>query len=508
VRVLIARRTDGTAPAGAARLHFTVRDTGIGIRTDQMDGLFQIFHQLDTSPSRRQPGAGLGLALAKQLVDLMGGRIWVESEPGKGSAFQFELDLPFEPSAPASSNVLQRHPELTGRRLLVVDSGVACCGHLARYGETWGAAVQTAPSVSEARTLLERDAPFDVVVLNVPAQGGTALEMVRELRGTAEASRPPVVAVQPLGHQVTVSAESGIAAIVTKPIRPAVLLEVLVGIATGRAVQSGSRVAPPTTALGQILPLRVLLADDSESNLRVGQLLLGRLGYQPVLASNGLEVLAALDRGAFDLVLLDVEMPEMDGLTAAREIVRRWPAAQRPRLVAMTANARVSDREECRAAGMDDSIPKPVRLSELERVLRQAGAAVAEHTAAVSAPVAVFEEREVEFVLPESAREAVAVARDLFQHFFAETAARAVALQEAVAAGNLGEAGRIAHALKGSGAMLGFRRIQGLAGELEAGAKEGRLPAADKVARLGPEVEAARVACDKWREALARRAAG
>ena len=507
VRLSVTRRTDGTAPAGSARLHFTVRDTGPGIRPEQMDRLFQIFSRLDNPFAHPQDGAGLGLALARQLVDLMGGRIWVESEPGQGSAFQFELDLPFDAPTRSNDNILQRHSELKGRHLMVIGSGAPDFGHLARYAEAWGAVVQVAGSLDEAKTLLARGKPFDVALLEVAAKAGTALETVRAMRAAVPSGWPPIVAVQPLGHQVRVPAEAGIAALITKPVRPAVLLEMLVGLVTGRAVHDGARVAPPTAALGQVHPLRVLLADDDRSNLRVGQLLLGRLGYHPALAANGLEVLAALDRGAFDLVLLDMEMPEMDGLTAAREIIRRWPAGQRPHLVAMTANASVTDRERCRAAGLDDFVPKPVRLSELERVLRQVGEEAEKNAAAEPETTEIFERREVEFVLPESAREAVAVARDLFQHFFAETAARATALQEAVAAGDLGEAGRIAHSLKGSGAMLGFRRIQALAGELEAGAKNGRLPAAEELARLGPEVEAARRACEEWREELARRAA-
>jgi signal transduction histidine kinase/HPt (histidine-containing phosphotransfer) domain-containing protein/BarA-like signal transduction histidine kinase len=357
-------------------LHFSVRDTGIGIPADKQHRLFKSFQQVDASTTRHYGGTGLGLAICKRLAELMGGSIWVESETGRGAAFHFTI-LTKAAAATAPPSWQSPQPQLAGRRLLIVEDNSTNRRIIAQRGTNWGMIVESATSAEEAMRLLQQDSKFDAVIIDLQLPEVSGLDLAREIRRHAPFRSMPLLLLSSIrlrGDDVRPS-EAGIGNIIYKPIRPAQLLDAL---CRAMSVQIQKEKKAPVTpaldaSLARRLPLRLLLADDNVINQKVGQSVLQRLGYRADIANNGLEVLKALEQKVFDILFLDVQMPEMDGLEAARRICKQWPSEKRPRIIAMTGNALMGDRERCLDAGMDDYISKPVRIAEIQAALEKWG---------------------------------------------------------------------------------------------------------------------------------------
>ena len=358
-------------------LHFSVTDTGIGIPKEKQSRLFQSFSQVDSSTTRQYGGTGLGLAISRRLAELMGGRMWVESEEGQGAAFHFVVPLPAQETASAEqsnaapSSEIPPSSMLAGQRLLVVAGFAPQRQFIVQAARGWGMEPLAVATGAEALALLRGGEGFAVVVLDCAAEESAGLELARSLR---EASRqpPPIVALAATrGRAAEAPADTGdVAVFVSKPVRYEPLREALErAVHGGAATRKAPLLSEIDKSLASRLPLRILLADDNRVNQKVGSALLQKMGYRVALAANGLEVLAALERESFDLVFLDVQMPEMDGCEAARNICQKWPGAQRPRLIAVTGNAMEGDRQKCLEAGMDDYLTKPIRVKELEHVL-------------------------------------------------------------------------------------------------------------------------------------------
>jgi len=351
-------------------VRFAVRDTGVGIAPEQMQRLFRPFSQGDTSTTRRYGGTGLGLAISKRFVELMHGRMWVESEPGRGSVFQFTI-VAFEPP-PA---VRAPHPEVrsTGAlRALVVDDHPTSCFVLAHHLAAAGIAPRTTLDPDQALAWLRAGERFDVVVLDAGLRGHDAVAIAREIAAARPGRALPVVLLGSLGRSLEVperDAGDAPVTVLVKPIKPARLVETVGQGVSGAASWSGSRSSGGDVRLADRVPLRILLAEDNRINQKVALKLLERMGYRADVAANGIEVLHALERQTYDVVLMDVQMPEMDGLEATRAIRMRWPCGDGPRVVAMTANAMRDDRDECLAAGMDDFVSKPIVLQQLADAL-------------------------------------------------------------------------------------------------------------------------------------------
>jgi signal transduction histidine kinase/HPt (histidine-containing phosphotransfer) domain-containing protein len=358
-------------------LHFSVRDTGIGIPLDRQSRLFKSFQQVDAATTRHYGGTGLGLAISKRLAELLGGQIWVESDAGKGATFHFTI------SARAAATIVPPawqapQPQLAGKRLLVIEDNATNRSILTHRGQQWGLTVETAVDSREALARLAQGDLFDAVILDwqLPDKEGRAL--TEEIRQQPSGRYVPLVALalpRPGGEHVQ-PLPTSIAAFVHKPIRPVQLLETLCRAMSVQMQREKKAPAAPALDpdLARRLPLRLLLADDNPINQKVGLSVLQKLGYRADLASNGVEVLKALEQKAYDILFLDVQMPEMDGLEAARQICQRWPAGKRPRIIAMTGNALIGDREKCLQAGMDDYISKPIRVGDLQSALERWGA--------------------------------------------------------------------------------------------------------------------------------------
>ncbi len=359
-----------------AELTFAVRDTGIGLSAEHMSRLFQSFSQADSSTTRKYGGTGLGLAISRRLAELMGGRMWAESEgPGKGATFLFSIKVPIAPMpATRLRDFVGTQPELAGKRLLVVDDNATNRRILSLQTGKWGMASRDTESPLEAVRWLDAGENFDLAILDMhmpELDGLTLAQQIRERR-----SGLPLVLFSSLGRREAGDTDKLFSAYLAKPIRQSQLFDTLVGllvkdIAPRTAAPSKSQLDPTMAARH---PLRILLAEDNVVNQKLALRILQQMGYRADLASNGQEAVESVERQTYDVILMDVQMPEMDGLEASRRITAKWTPDERPRIVAMTANAMQGDREMCLAAGMDDYVTKPIRVDQLVEALNNVAA--------------------------------------------------------------------------------------------------------------------------------------
>ena len=485
--------------AGGLKLHFSIRDTGIGIPADKQDRLFKSFSQVDASTTRQFGGTGLGLAISKRLTELMQGEMWVESSGAQGSTFHFTVRT----SAPG---IPLGHPQpslasLAGKRLLLIEDNITQSEIVRAYATEWGLQIDGVGSAEEAMDLAGRK-PFDAILADFQLPGLPGLDLATRLRSIPSLQRIPLLAFSSTRLRAgdPRAAAVGVSLVVYKPLRKIQFLETLV-----RAFDSSfegrreSVVSEIDKTLGQRFPLRLLFADDNPINLKVGQGYLQKMGYRAELVSNGLEVLQALDRQSFDMIFLDVQMPEMDGYDAARRICQRWPAEQRPKIIAVTGNAMQGDREKCLEAGMDDYVSKPVRAAELQRVIMKwkpehSSAVPAPALAEIAPPPAPASEPPVDLErLQELSFGDAAALRELIELYFEQTRLQLADLEKAIASGAVREVERIAHKCGGASATCGMTAIAAPLRELENLARFGELTGAARLSHeAGRQFEYAR----------------
>ena len=522
-------------------LHFAVLDTGIGLAEEARARLFEPFQQADSSTTRKYGGTGLGLAISKQLVELLGGRMEVTSTPGVGSTFGFTIDAEFGARLPATA------PSL-GARVLTLVGGKLTRVVLRRYVSDWNGVADGAPSLADARTLLAdaaaRGQRYDVVLVElatVGADAALALRTLHALRREFEAQIGGVVALVPPRRKVDVDAarDAGIDAVFLLPLRPTRLYDVLNSVLHPELAPRQRHVRGDSGAAHA----RILVAEDNPVNQRVATHMLGKLGYRCDIASNGQEAVDMLARIPYDLVLMDCQMPEMDGYMATRLIrEREETTGGRTPIIAMTANAMREDRARCLDAGMDGFIPKPIALEELETALecwvpehvragvaapraastQSVGAPDAAPTSRLSAPstsahatapsmavdpslvaalAAQFaaEAHAVDAHLDAAAGDTAPARVDLsvlealgamsddgdefvarlVVTFIADSQTRLAALWDALAAGDAAAFERAAHAVKGSSANMGATRMASVAARLQDVGKRSALDTAE-----------------------------
>ena len=491
-------------------LRFEVADTGIGIAEEARRRLFQPFVQADGSTTRKYGGTGLGLAIAKQLVELMGGEIGVESEEGKGSTFWFTARFEKQRVGSAAAAPAPK-AELAGLRVLVVDDNATNRKIVERQVASWGMHSRSAAGGREALALLRAAAqagePFDLALLDMMMPEMDGLELARAVRGDAATSATRLVMLTSLSQRADCDSlrRAGLDACLTKPIKQSQLFDCLATVMarpqkTGHHAETGDQPMNTTATRGRTATnvpaathdrVRILLAEDNPVNQKVALRQLAKLGYSADAVANGRAALDALSLTPYDLVLMDCQMPEMDGYEATAELRRREAAAgagARPRVavIAMTAHAMEGDREKCLAAGMDDYVSKPVAAEALAAALerwRPAApdeGAVGDRASAAAlggAPpvdmarlldVAGGDEREM--------RELV----DLYLAQMTESLAR---LTRAAAAGAADEVRHVAHNCVGGSATCGITALVGPLRELERMGEEGRLEGAERLCR-------------------------
>ena len=356
-----------------SELEFAVRDTGIGIPPARMDRLFRSFSQVDASTTRKYGGTGLGLVICKRLSEMMNGHIRVESVVGEGSTFL--VTLPFEVSPIDVKTPLEPSPlVLQGCRALIVDDNRTNRQILLLQAQSWGMETTECASAREALEHIRRQERFDLAILDIQMPDMDGIMLAKEIRRTIGAELLPLIGLSSVGPRFAEIEEGGFAAMLTKPVKQSQLYNVLANILSAQPRAVSRHEAPMyDRALAQKLPLRILMAEDLAVNQKLMTSLLGKYGYRADAVGNGLEVLAALERQSYDVILMDVQMPEMDGLEASRLINLHYDETNRPRIVALTANAMREDQQACIDAGMDDYLSKPVNPAALQAALTRCG---------------------------------------------------------------------------------------------------------------------------------------
>lgn len=361
----------------SAYVRLEVHDTGVGIAPDVQKRLFQVFTQADASTSRRFGGTGLGLAISRQLIELMGGNLGVNSAPGRGSTFWFTIHFPkVESALPLVCDL-----RLSGRRVLIVDDNHTNRKILRYLTNSWGMIPSEAASGPEALNLLHVDQnAFDVAIFDYQMPGTNGLELARAIRAEGLTGELPIVLLTSLGgYKELNAAEAHIAAFLTKPVRPVRLMQILQSVfgpprdayvSTGTANVTGNLEAHCRTSCSGMSG-RVLVVEDNVINQRLAKRLIEKLGYQVDVAADGNEAVTALRGRSYDLILMDCQMPVMDGFEATRQIRRNAAVGSHIPIIAMTAKAMSGDREQCLTAGMDDYITKPVNFSELTSTIER-----------------------------------------------------------------------------------------------------------------------------------------
>jgi CheY-like chemotaxis protein/HPt (histidine-containing phosphotransfer) domain-containing protein len=465
------------------RVQFAVRDTGIGIPEDRMDRLFESFSQLDPSTTRRYGGTGLGLVISKRLAGLMGGTMWVESRAGIGSTFHFTIEAE---AAPATVRAFEREgpSQLAGRRVLIVDDNATNRHLLVKQTEAWGMLAVEAEAPDQALEWIRRGDPLDVAILDMQMPDMDGLTLAAEIRRHRDAHALPLVMLTSLGLSEKTSAE--FAAYLTKPIKPSQLHDALMAVFGGTLELGGAPGAVATDdRLADRLPLRILVVEDNAVNQQLVLLMLQKVGYRADVAANGVEALEALERQPYDAVLMDVEMPEMDGLEATRRIHQRWSRARRPHIIAVTANAMQGERELCIQAGMDDYISKPIHIDVLAEALTRVSRRANAPQPAVPVDAGVIHKL-VSSLGDQGRGSTAALIGTFLDHVPDLTAALTTAVERDAAE----DVRREAHTLKANAATFGAVRLEGLCRELEMGAKAGTLDQGrDLLARIAVELE-------------------
>jgi len=379
VALIVNSQLDASQPKQYT-LQFSVRDTGIGIPKERQDRLFQSFSQVDVSTSRRFGGTGLGLAISKRLSEMMGGAMWAESSgiPGEGSTFSFTITAQAGEAITPRPHLNGEQPVLAGKRLLIVDDNATNRRILSLQTRNWGMQSRDASLPEEALEWLRRGDPYDAAILDMHMPSMDGLALAKEIRQLDSAVGLPLILCSSLGGTEAGVEPGTFRASLLKPVRPSALFDILMDIFADQpqTIQREVKAKPVSSRVDAEMasrhPLRILLAEDNAVNQKLALRFLAQMGYRADLAGNGLEAIEAVDRQVYDVILMDVQMPELDGLEATRRICSHLPRGKRPHIIAMTANAMQGDRELCLQAGMDDYISKPIRVEELVAALQAA----------------------------------------------------------------------------------------------------------------------------------------
>ena len=465
-------------------LHFSVQDTGIGVTPERLARLFKPFVQAEISTARHYGGTGLGLAISKRLVELMGGKMWAESVPGCGSTFHFSASFQAEKQDPRPNPPAN----LAGRRVLIVEQNTASRRMLAQLASQWGMRAECVESGTQAVDSIRRGERFDIAILNLQPDAAAGMALAAELRQLPGAAALLVILLTPLGTRAGTMANSPAlsAGSVVKPVKPAKLFAAL-ELALCRPQEPAQPAAPATAAppLAERLPLRILLVDDNDINQKVAARILQQIGYQPDLVANGRKAIEALDQKSYDLVFMDVMMPEMGGVEATQSIrARQKTPASHPTyagriiIVAMTAHAMQGDRDKCIAAGMDDYLAKPVRPADIRGVIEKWAAPAApagvqtpsrpSNEAAAAPPVDLDRLRGLTGDNTDDLREIVEL-------YCRQTTQQFTQIRAAITANQPAEVRRVAHSCIGSSATLGMVRLAAILRQLERESAAGSL---------------------------------
>ncbi|HEX9047087.1 MAG TPA: response regulator [Verrucomicrobiae bacterium] len=473
------------------RLHFQVRDTGIGIQPDRLARLFRAFTQAEVSTSRKYGGTGLGLAISRRLVELMGGRMWAESEPGQGSTFHFTVNVTAVPDSvpPPHTNRVSRLADL---KILILDDNATSRGVLHEQCRRWGMLPKAVETAAEAMDLL-RGGEFDLALVDLHLREKDGLAVAADIQKLPSAAILPIVLLTPLGRKKKSHEETRVLFVHTvhKPVKPAQLCSALERALLSPRATHPPEPAKPETSLAAQIPLRILLVDDNAINQKVAVRILQQFGYEPAVAANGREALDQLDRRPFDFIFMDVMMPEMDGLEATRLLRKRQMVGNyanyqsRIIIVAMTAHAMQGDREKCLAAGMDDYLAKPIRPKDVRQMIERWGGKTLRESAVLAAAPPVNgagAEPPVDMDRMKDLTDGNADGlRELVEMFLKQTHKQFEQMASAIREGKAEDVRRVAHSCAGASATLGMTHLVPKLRDLEKLGASGALPNAEKL---------------------------
>jgi PAS domain S-box-containing protein len=470
-------------------IHFSVKDTGIGIPPERMDRLFKTFSQVDSSTTRKYGGTGLGLAISSRLVEMMGGRIWAESEVGSGSTFHFTVVATVAHVRP-SSKTHSDEAFFEGKRVLIVDDNDTNRFVLSRQLQSWGLVPLSADSGAVALEMLAKEKAVDVAILDMQMPGMDGLELAGEIRKLSDFKNVPIIILTSLSYYQNARSLDKLFAYLTKPVKSSQLHDVLMSLMGPK--KETNRVKPITITdsidshFAEEYPLRILAAEDNPVNQKVLLYILERLGYHAEIVENGAEVLQALEENEYDLILMDIQMPEMDGLEATQNIRAKEPGHPNLRIIAMTAYAFQEDAEKCIQAGMDDYISKPIQIEALMSALSQRPYIAAPEQRQELLPKTgslVLETEKVQELMERYG----SGANRLIEVFVSTAPLQIEEMRKAIQENDLPSLMRISHALKSSSAIFGAHLMTALCRRIEMKAVAGQMSSLADIEQVATE---------------------
>lgn len=440
------------------KLEFSVKDKGIGIPKDRINQLFKSFTQVDSSIARHYGGSGLGLAISKQLCEMMGGAIGVESEMGKGSTFRFTISA-FSSESPTPEYLQPNLTKFLGKNLLLATSNATRQEMIEKQLKFWAITTKTTNNLAQALDFIKGSELLDLFILDTNLVDIDNKELIESIQKVA--LRLPIILLIPVGEskKVALFDKAKAKTALHKPIKVDQLFEALNDMLLNKTTTTPIISSTFDKALGQKTPLKILLAEDNLINQKMALLILSKMGYRADLAANGLEVIDALMRQKYDVVLMDVQMPEMDGLAATKFILKQWPQRiDRPRIIAMTASARQEDKDLCLAAGMDEYVSKPIDINELQQVLEKCHNSKPE-IKILDENLPVLDLNILESLQMLADEDDTILVIEVIDSFLNQSSQQLIMLKKAILTAELKTVRRIAHSLKGSCGYMGASRL-------------------------------------------------
>lgn len=470
------------------KIQFSISDTGIGIPQDKMGRLFQSFSQVDASTTRNYGGTGLGLAISRRLVEMMDGTMWVESKVNEGTTFYFTI---LAEVITSKSKVYFRgqNPVLKGKKVLIVDDNLTNRKILSTQTEYWGMQPTTVSGPREAINLVKKGESFNLVLLDYLMPEMDGLMLAREIRSLYALASLPIIMLTSVGKkEFSIDTEPlNISAFLTKPIKHNQLYDTIISVLAESerpSINKRLKAFQISDALAEKYPMKILIAEDNVVNQKVAQRSLERMGYRPDVVANGYEAVAVMRKIRYDLIFMDLLMPEMDGLTASK-IIRKECAdtAVCPKIIAMTANAMKEDKDKCLGAGLDDFISKPIRMEELQSMIQNWGEIIKNGNALHPKPVmpissdCVVNESELYFIKDIQSESDASFFGELLEVYMSELPKMIKQINTANESGDHKTLYFYSHKLKGSSMTLGINSIAKACEELECLAKDQQLNA-------------------------------
>ncbi len=460
---------------------FAVKDSGIGIPEDKMDRLFKSFSQVDSSTTRTHGGTGLGLAISKRLAEMMEGKMWLESKVGEGTTFYFTIQTQaiFSQSKIYLSGGTEK---LNNKKVLIVNDNYTNRRILKLQTENWGMIPFLFPSPADALKHLDKNEKFDLAILDYQMPEMNGIELSRKIHQHDNYKDLPIIILTSMGRRDGAECkDANLSAFITKPIKQAQLYKSLLAIFDKDAKPKKefvSRQSEIETKLGDNLPLKILVAEDNMVNQKVALRILDKVGYRADIAGNGFEALDAIAKINYDIVFMDILMPEMDGFEATKEILKKYNNANRPKIIAMTANAMQGDKDNCLNAGMDDYISKPVRMEEIQSILAKWGEIISKQKNEIVNDLVskktenkIIDESKITFFNDVQTEEDLIFYVELIDIYIKELPKTILNIKKAVNDKDSKQLRFFSHKLKGSSVTLSIDIMTGYANQLEELAK-------------------------------------